>query len=69
MSKEIKLSVFDAEELWCEIESEGFGYWVQHYGYKKNKDEELKRLSKEAKLALNKLDTYMQSIFNHYEIG
>jgi hypothetical protein len=69
MSKEIKLSAYDAEELWCEIESEGLGYWVQHYGYKKNKDEELKRLSKEAKLAVNKLDTYMQSIFDHYEIG
>ena len=69
MSQEIKIPAYDAEELWCEIEQEGFGYWVQHYGYKQNKDQELKKLSYEAKTALNKLDVYMQNIFDHYNIG
>jgi hypothetical protein len=69
MESKIKLSAYDAEELWCEIESEGLGYWVQHYGYKKNKDEELKRLSKEAKFAMNKLREHIDAIWEHYDIG
>jgi hypothetical protein len=69
MESKIKLSAYDAEELWCEIESEGLGYWVQHYGYKKNKDEELAALCREAKTAMRKLDNYINNIFEHYDIG
>lgn len=69
MSKEIKLSEEEAEQLWSEIENEGFGYWVQHYGYEGTEDPELIQLCKQAKQALNKLDMYTQAIFDHYEIG
>ncbi len=68
MSKNIKLSEEEAEQLWSEIESEGFGYWVQNYGYKDNKDEELSKLCKIARESLDKLEDYTNTIFEHYEI-
>jgi hypothetical protein len=70
MSKEIKLSEEQADQLWGEIESEGFGYWVQEYGYKEGEtDPELVKLCDEAKFAMDKLREYIDAIFEHYDIG
>ena len=69
MSKEIKLSEEEAEQLWGEIESEGFGYWVQEYGYDGEEDPELVKLCEEAKTAMNKLRKHIDAIWEHYEIG
>lgn len=69
MNKEIKLSEEEAEQLFAEIDNEGFGYWVQHYGYKEEADPDLQYLCEDAKAALKKLDKYIQAIFDHYDIG
>ena len=69
MESKIILSQEEAEQLFGEIESEGFGYWVQHYGYKGEEDPDLQYLCEDAKAAIKKLDKYIQAIFNHYEIG
>lgn len=69
MSKEIKLSEEEAEQLFGEIDNEGFGYWVEHYGYKGEEDPELVELCKEAKAAMSKLREHIDAIFEHYEIG
>lgn len=69
MSKEIKLSEEEAEQLFGEIDNEGFGYWVEHYGYKGEEDPELEELCKEAKAAMSKLREHIDTIWEHYEIG
>lgn len=69
MSKEIKLSEEEAEQLWGEIESEGFGYWVQEYGYDGEEDLELVQLCKEARASMNKLREHIDAIWEHYDIG
>lgn len=69
MSKEIKLSEEEAEQLFGEIDNEGFGYWVQEYGYKEETDPELVKLCDEAKFAMDKLREHIDTIFEHYEIG
>jgi hypothetical protein len=69
MIKEIKLSEEEAEQLWNEIESEGFGYWVEHYGYDGEEDPELVQLCKEARAAMEKLREHIDAIFEHYDIG
>jgi hypothetical protein len=69
MESKIKLSEEEAEQLFAEIDNEGFGYWVQHYGYKEEKDLELAVLCIEAKAAMRKLDNYINNIFEHYDIG
>lgn len=69
MSKEIKLSQEEAEQLFAEIDNEGFGYWVENYGYKGEEDLDLQYLCEDAKAAMKKLDKYIQAIFDHYEIG
>ena len=58
----------DAEQLWNEIENEGLGYWVQNYGYE-GEDKELEMLCKEAKKAMNALDSYTQTIFDEHDLG
>lgn len=58
----------DAEQLWNEIENEGLGYWVQNYGYE-GEDNELEMLCKEAKKAMNALDSYTQTIFDEHDLG
>jgi len=63
------LSESEAEQLWNEIEHEGLGYWVQHYGYKGTKDQKLVELCERAKLIMNELDAYTQAIFDKYDIG
>lgn len=58
----------DVEQLWSEIENEGFGYWIQNYGYK-GEDKELERLCKEAEKAMNNLEAYTQELFDRFDIG
>jgi len=43
------------EQLFGEIENQGFGYWIQNYGYKGEEDEELAVLCVEAKRLMNKV--------------
>jgi hypothetical protein len=69
MESKIKLSQEQAEQLFDEIESEGFGYWVEHYGYDGEEDPELVQLCQQAKAAMKKLNKYIQAIWEHYEIG
>ena len=69
MSKEIKLSEEEAEQLFAEIDNEGFGYWVENYGYKEEEDPELAELCKEAKAAMSKLQKHINAIWAHYDIG
>lgn len=69
MSEKIKLNEEQAEQLFAEIDSEGLGYWVQHYGYKGGKDPKLKELCEKAKKAMNELEEHIQAIFDEYEIG
>lgn len=52
----------EADQLFGEIDNEGFGYWILEYGYD-GKDEELKKLCKEAKISMNKLKKYIEHIF------
>jgi len=42
----IKVTEEEAEQLFGEIDNQGFGYWLENYGYKGN-DKELERLCKE----------------------
>ena len=58
----------EAEQLWGEIENQGFGYWIQNYGYE-GEDKELERLSKEAQVAMDKLDDHIRAIWDSHEIG
>lgn len=69
MSKEIKLSEEEAEQLFAEIENQGFGYWVEHYGYDGEEDPELVELYKEARAAMGKLREHIDAIWEHYDIG
>ena len=69
MNKEIKLSEEEAEQLFAEIENQGFGYWVEHYGYNGEEDPELVKLCKEADEAISKLREHIDAIWEHYEIG
>jgi hypothetical protein len=69
MSKEIKLSEEEAEQLFYEIDNQGFGYWVENYGYDEEEDPELVELCKEAKAAMSKLREHIDAIWEHYEIG
>tara|TARA_R110000851_G_scaffold47424_6_gene115183 strand:- start:418 stop:1074 length:657 start_codon:yes stop_codon:yes gene_type:complete len=50
-----KLTEETKEQLFGEIENQGFGYWVQNYGYTGDADEELKDLCKKGKEIMNKL--------------
>ena len=69
MSKEIKLSQEEAEDLFAEIDNEGFGYWVEEYGYDGEEDPELVQLCQQAKAAMKKLREHIDAIWEHYEIG
>lgn len=69
MSKEIKLSEEQAEQLFDEIANQGFGYWVEHYGYDGEEDPDLQFLCEEADAAMAKLNSYVNNIFDHYQIG
>lgn len=69
MSKEIKLSEEEAEQLFAEIDNQGFGYWVENYGYDGEEDLYLQYLCVDAKAVMKKLNKYIQAIFDHYDIG
>ncbi len=69
MSKEIKLSEEEAEQLFAEIDNQGFGYWVENYGYDGEEDPELVKLCKEAEAAMSKLREHIDAIWEHYDIG
>ena len=62
------MNLEDAEQLFGEIDNEGLGYWVQNYGYN-GEDKELERLCKEARIALNALDDYLENIFEEHDLG
>ncbi len=65
----VLLSEEEAEQLFGEIDNEGLGYWVQHYGYKGEEDPKLKELCEKAKEAMNALESHIEKIFEEYEIG
>lgn len=65
----VLLSEEEAEQLFGEIDNEGLGYWVQHYGYKGEEDPKLKELCEKAKEAMNALESHINVIFDEYEIG
>jgi hypothetical protein len=69
MESKIKLSQEEAEQLFGEIDNEGFGYWVEHYGYDREEDPELVQLCEEAKTAMSKLREHIDAIWEHYDIG
>jgi hypothetical protein len=69
MSKEIKLSKEEAEQLFGEIDNQGFGYWVENYGYDGEEDPELVSLCTQADIAMSHLREYIDTIFEHYDIG
>ena len=69
MASKIKLSEEEAEQLFGEIDNEGFGYWVENYGYDGEEDPELVQLCKEARAAMEKLREHINNIFEHYDIG
>jgi hypothetical protein len=66
---ECKLNEEQAEQLFAEIDNEGLGYWVQHYGYKEEEDPKLKELCEKAKKAMNELEAHIEGIFEVYDIG
>lgn len=66
----VLLSEEDAHQLFGEIDNQGFGYWIQNYGYEDSKtDPQLVKLCEEARTAMNKLDRYIRNIFDSYGIG
>lgn len=69
MESKIKLSEEQAEQLFAEIDNQGFGYWVEHYGYDGEEDPDLQFLCEEANAAMAKLNSYVNTIFDHYQIG
>lgn len=58
----------EAEQLFGEIENQGFGYWIQNYGYRGD-NKELESLCKDAEIAMNKLDDCIRAIWDSHEIG
>ncbi len=58
----------EAEQLWDEIENQGFGYWVQNYGYE-GKDKKLEILCQEAQKTMSNLDDYIREIWDKHDIG
>ena len=69
MESKIKLSQEQAEQLFGEIDNQGFGYWVEHYGYEGEEDPDLQYLCEEAEAAMSKLRGYIEAIWDHYDIG
>jgi hypothetical protein len=59
----VKMTEEEAEDLFYQIDNEGFNYWFKHYKYKGN-DEELKKLHEEGKKS--KVKEYIDKIFDFY---
>lgn len=47
------------KQIASEIDNEGLGYWVQHYGDFEGNDDELKNLINKAREAMNNLEDYL----------
>lgn len=47
------------EQIGAEIDNEGLEYWITNYGTFEGDDEELKILIEEARLAIEKLEDYL----------
>lgn len=47
------------EQIGAKIDNEGLEYWVTNYGTFEGDDEELKTLIEEARLAIEKLEDYL----------
>jgi len=56
LSKETK------EDLYGQIENQGFGYWIQNYGYKGDEDVELVELCIKARRMMNKLQKRLNEL-------
>lgn len=69
MSEKILLTEEEAGNLFAEIDNEGLGYWLQHYGYKGEEDPKLAELCEKARKALNEVESYLENIWDKYEIG
>jgi hypothetical protein len=69
MENKIKLSEEQAEQLFAEIDNQGFGYWIENYGYYGEEDPDLVILCKEADEAMGKLRSYIDCIWENYDIG
>lgn len=56
----------DKDQLSGEIDNQGFGYWVMHYGYDerflKDRDPKLKELCEKAREAMENLEAYLQEV-------
>ncbi len=51
------------------VPSQWIRYWVEHYGYKGEKDPELRALCLAANYSMSKLRERIEAIWEHYEIG
>lgn len=47
------------EKIGSDIDNEGLGYWVQHYGDFEGNDDELKSLIDKAREAMDNLEDYL----------
>lgn len=56
---ETLLNEEEREQIAGEIDNDGFGYWIQQYGYNEDKDPKLKDLCAKAREAMNTLDRYL----------
>lgn len=51
----------DKDQLFGEIDNEGFGYWIQNYGFNdEEKDPKLVELCEKAREAMDNLQKYMR---------
>lgn len=65
-----KLNKESAEQLFGEIDNQGFGYWVMNYGFKDSSiDPELTKLCAEAKEKMRILEKYIGEVWGYYNIG
>lgn len=56
------LSEETKNQLFGEIDNQGFGYWIQNYGYKGDEDDELVVLCKKAKRMMNKVQDRLRDL-------
>lgn len=56
------LSEKTKDQLFGEIDNQGFGYWLQHYGYKGEEDDELVVLCVKARRLMNKVEKRLRDL-------
>lgn len=54
------LTKYEREAISGGIEVEGFGYWIEHYGYKGDNDPHLKKLCQDARASMDELRGYLE---------